>query len=700
MVAERIAAGEVIERPASVVKELVENSLDAGATEILIHLEDGGKSLIEIVDNGYGMSREDLALCVQRHATSKLSTLDDLESIMTLGFRGEALPSVAAVSELTIVSRAKAEDRELGSGVGETAGTHDGAGVDANITGPNATAPEAYELRVQGNPGDRIQPPEVTTFGHFNGSPHGTRIQARGLFSQIPARLKFLKSQGAEVAQVREWIERLALTHPHAGFKLLSDRRTVLDLRPQEETERVRAVLAGGEDYPVLTSAGEHGGIRVRVHWLQGLSSPQTRKLIQVVNRRAVRDRMLQQAILAPFRQALLPGQFPAVTLYLDVDPAILDVNVHPTKTELRFLEPGKVFRAIERQIDDLIAKHGASGYAPGPLRAGENGWALSPSYGAPSTAGGMGAVIGAGTSVETNAGYSYSRPMPQNGWDFRTNPLISLGQTADVHLPRVETDGTNHREDFSNVGISPTFGALPSSYSAVTPNSDPALSPSGSLADLSASRLAPDHPFAHGRFAGTLFNTYLLFEMGNELGLVDQHAAHERVRYERLRKRLVDRQAAPTPQALLIPEAVTILPEDRAKIEARLPWLEKLGFEAEVFGESAVLFRAVPPEWGNDSLRIRLKNLVERTLHAEVSDGAGAASTPSLVMDESLFESLASEACHSAIRAGDRLNLLEVQTILQELFACEHPWNCPHGRPTTVRIPRARFEEWFQRRV
>ncbi|MGZ3699864.1 MAG: DNA mismatch repair endonuclease MutL, partial [Bdellovibrionota bacterium] len=338
VVAERIAAGEVIERPSSVVKELVENSIDAGATEIAVVLSDGGKGLIEILDNGHGMQPEDLAICVQRHATSKLSSLQDLEKILTLGFRGEALPSIAAVSEMSILSRAQG-------------------------------AETAYEIREAS--ARAVNPrPEAVTFGHFLNSPHGTRIRAAGLFSQVPARLKFLKSQGAEVSQVREWLERLALAHPKIGFRLVSDDRTVLTLKPQTEVERVRAILADGEDFPIVSAESERNGFQdrgltVRAHWVQGLSTPQTRRLVQVVNGRAVRDRMLQQALLAPFRQALLPGQFPAVALFIEISPAAIDVNVHPTKTELRFLDSRKVFHEVERLVDSLIAKHGAAGYTP-----------------------------------------------------------------------------------------------------------------------------------------------------------------------------------------------------------------------------------------------------------------------------------------------------------------------------------------------
>jgi DNA mismatch repair protein MutL len=579
LVAERIAAGEVIERPSSVVKELVENALDAGATEIAVVLEDGGRSLIEVLDNGHGMDREDLALSVLRHATSKLREVEDLDRIRTLGFRGEALPSIAAVSELSIVSRAKDAER-------------------------------AHELRME----DQAAQVEPVTFGHFLGSANGTRIRARGLFSQMPARLKFLKSQAAEVGHVREWIERLALAHPAAGFRLVSDDRTILSLRPQEEAARVRAVLADGNDFPVVTA--EAGGFRV--HWLQGLSTPQKRKLVQVVNGRAVRDRLLQQALLGPFRQALLPGQFPAVALFAELDPATIDVNVHPTKTELRFLESGKVFRAVQSLIEELIGRHGAPAYAGGAAASAPYPVAVQPSF-------------------QPAFGNPAAWPAREPSW---------------------------------------TSAPAPRSGSATAPETR------SETGDLPAG-----HPFTASRFKGIAFATYLMFDLGDELGLVDQHAAHERVRYEKLKKRSLGGA-----QALLIPEVVHFPAEERPLVESRLAWLGRLGFEAELFGETSAVFRSVPSEWGTDQLRVRLKNLLDRLLAPE-TQGA-------LALDETLFEALASEACHSSVRAGDRLEPAEALALVDQLFACSHPWNCPHGRPTVARIPRARFEEWFQRRV
>jgi DNA mismatch repair protein MutL len=601
-VAERIAAGEVIERPASVVKELVENSLDAGAGLVQVVLGDGGKALIEVTDDGHGMDGDNLKLSVLRHATSKISRLEDLDRLHTLGFRGEALPSVAAVSELSILSRAR-----------ESASAHElrlGGWAETGATGRESSA-------------------EAVTFGHFLNSPHGTRIRAEGLFAQVPARLKFLKSQGAEVAAVREWLERLALAHPGVGFRLLSDGRKILDLKASSESDRVKAVLAGGEDYPVISVQSREGPLRLRLHWVQGLSLAHSRRLAQVVNSRAVRDRLLQQAMLSAFRQALLPGRFPALALYLEIDPSLIDVNVHPTKSEVRFLESRRIFPAIEALAESAIRRHGAPAYIPE---------SSSPTDDVP---------LQWNPSGETTPlGAREATPFSFSGPPLASTPLSS---------------GTAEQASFATAGPAPAVSA----------------------------GLEPQ------RYVGSLFNTYLAYDLGSELVLVDQHAAHERIRYERLKKRVLGGGAAGTPvsQELLIPEAVRFAEDARNELEARLPWLEKLGFGVEIFGEGSALFRAIPADWGTDDLKIRLKNLLERALELPSSGKA-------LLLDEALFERLASEACHSSVRGGDRLEREQALSLVERLFATEHPWNCPHGRPTVVRIPRGKLEEWFQRRA
>ena len=709
-IAERIAAGEVIERPSSVVKELVENSLDAGATSIRVLLEDGGKSLIEVTDNGSGMAPEDLALCIERHATSKLRSLEDLDHILTLGFRGEALPSIAAVSEVSITSRAQGSDT-------------------------------TYELTA-GDLADRLKKtplPEKITFGHFLHSPHGTRIQARGLFSQIPARLKFLKSQGTEVAQVREWLERLSLAYPHVGFQLVSGERTVLQLKPQSEEERVRELLADGEDYPLLSITNEQDGFRdtglkVKLYWLQGLSTPQNRKLIQVVNSRAIRDKMLQQAMLSPFRQSLLPGQFPALALIMEINPAAIDVNVHPTKAEIRFLDGKKIYQTLDGMVRTLLLKKGAPAITP-PQFSPKTSLHSFQERSTPSTP----AIPHTAPEERTlhpptsllDPDFHHEKPNPQSPPLFTSSAYTSEEQDLHTAADRgllVSSTPLNEASS-SDSTLNPALFSAPTraEHSALGhPPSPPSFTehptqpheqwelpengernPGLQKPEHRGSLPLNLHPFRQERPShflqsakriGALFQTYLLYELGNELILVDQHAADERIRYERLKKRVIapkqEFEAIPplSSQALLIPETLKFSLEDRPQIEARLGVLEKIGFEVEIFGESTLLFRSIPMEWGTKALTIRLKNLLERLIHLDTPEH--------LIWDEQLFESLASEACHSSVRAGDSLNPLEADALIDQLFECEHPWNCPHGRPTIVRVPEGKVEEWFLRKL
>jgi DNA mismatch repair protein MutL len=594
-VAEQIAAGEVIERPAAVVKELLENALDAGSTEICVRLEDGGKALIEVTDNGHGIEAGELPLALARHATSKLRSIEDLENLGTLGFRGEALASIGAVSRLEVLSRA----REAASG--------DAHSVSLDHSTQELCSPQ----------------PRATTFGHFLGAAHGTRIRAEGLFSQIPARLKFLKSAGAELSAVREWIERLSLAHPGVGFKLISDEKEVLVLRPQTQEERVRTIVAEGQDFPIRMAEADSGpGFRLKVYWIQGMSLSHTRNLVQLVNGRALRDRLIQQAMLGPFRQALLPGRFPAACAFIEVDPREIDVNVHPTKTEIRFLESRKLFTTFDAALGSLIRTHGSISFVGSePMQhPGSGSAAQGPMFG----------------FQERGPGFMEARVAPESD--------IPLG----------------------------------------APAQGPALHPA--LAG-----------FAPSRFLGVLFRTYLAYDLGEELGLIDQHAAHERIRFEALKARALRRAASNDSQALLIPEVVRFDPPVQAELQARLPLLTQLGFEAEIFGPGQLLFRAAPPEWGSQDLRMRLSGLTDRLLSLPASElKAGE----SLLLDERLFEKLASEACRSSVRAGDRVEAWGAQALVEQLSRCEHPWNCPHGRPTVARVPRARFEDWFSRTV
>lgn len=583
LVAERIAAGEVIERPASVVKELVENSLDAGADQIAVILENGGRNLIEVLDNGEGISKKDLPLCLLRHATSKLSRLEDLETLQTLGFRGEALASIQAVAQVRVLSR-------------------------------NQGSEQAYEI--EGGI-TRKQTSEVKpiTFGHFLGSPHGTQIRVANLFSEIPARLKFLKSSRSELAAIKDLLEKFALTHPRVQFRLVHDDQTLFQMKAQKPQERIQTLLGAQTKTDLLSESFKEDSLEIDFYWVRGLSLPHARKIYQSVNGRIVRDRLLQQALLQPFRQRLLPGQFPALACFVKIAPDQIDVNVHPSKTEIRFLNSQAIFQKLQRTVESLLQKQ---------LRS-------SPSH-----------------------PVSFHSPAPSAA------PSFSL---ESAHA---------FRESFS--GTSSAFPSLP-------------YPPAFEETKLELETASP-----LGQFRGILFNTYLVFEMEDHIKLYDQHAAHERIRYEALQKRHLENET-PARQQLLMPQTLGFDPDQKHDILKSLPLLEKLGFDAELFGEKALVFRSVPEGWGTDDLRTRLQNLLERALSL-------GENSSSLKMDEAVFEQLASEACHSSVRSGDRLTEFEALQLCRDLLNCKHPWNCPHGRPTVIELSHDQIDQWFQRKT
>jgi len=590
LIAERIAAGEVIERPASVVKELVENSIDAGATQIEVRLSKGGCDLIEVFDDGSGMPHDDLELSVCRHATSKIRSFEDLSELSSLGFRGEALPSIAAVADLTITSR--------------------------------ATHQETFEIKAAHTAPVRAKAERVANY-NFLGRTHGTRVRVASLFSQIPARLKFLKSMGAEASAVREILERLALTHPEVRFALFSDDRKLLDLPVEPLVKRAERMLGESNPYEVL-EAKLDGAWAIQIIWLKGLSLPHTRSMYQIVNGRALRDRILQTAILNPLRQSFLPGNFPAIVVKLDIPSNEIDVNVHPTKTEIRFLDSKKIFAlcsaALERiLVDSTPAEFWLGKETNSSLASGIS--AYSPQY-----------------SVDTQMPFQ-AEGAPQGSTS--TEP----GTVA------------------QNTGSSFTFDTSP-----------------------------------FGQFRGVLFSTYFVFEQGEELLMVDQHAAHERIRYEKLKNSVLKAEQVET-QTLLVPEVVKLSQDKVVSLKDRITLLGTLGFDAEVFGEEAVLFRAIPAVWGMSQLATRLKNLLERLLELDPTFISGQ-NAKELVWDEFLFEKIAMEACRSSFKAGDFIDESGAVDLTQKLMHCEHPGNCPHGRPTYIKIPKSKVEEWFSRKI
>jgi DNA mismatch repair protein MutL len=594
--ADQIAAGEVVERPASVVKELCENAIDAGARRVEVEVEGGGRRLVRVVDDGSGMTAEEARLAVRRHATSKITSADDLWGLGTFGFRGEALPSIAAVSRLSIRTRM-------------------------------ADVPGGFRLVMEA--GAETEAGEV-------GMPPGTQIEVRDLFFNTPARQKFLKSEATETGNISEAILRLALAHPEVHFRLRANGRPTLDLPPHSDpAERVRAALARRGAGALHEAAGAEGGCQVRAF----LASPEEaastpRSTFLFVGRRFVRDRSLLHALSMGYGELLEKGRYPLSALFVDVPGQELDINVHPQKLEVRFARAQEVYAAVRHVVGEAIAK------AP---------WLA---------ASGAAAPVRAYTLPPMRSGWEASRPRGGgNGAPAEREPLrLNLGPAA-APRPFVARDA-----------------ALEEAPPAVEQVPEPTAAPDGFFANLT--------------YIGQLQRTYLVCEGRGELILIDQHAAHERVAFQRLR--VAHRQRAIARQRLLFPIPIEV--DEAAAAAARAPEsaavLDGLGFDLEAFGAGTVLLRAVPE---------LLKDVDPKPLLLDVLHNLENGTRPELA-EESLEHLFATMACHSVVRAGDVLGREQAQALLGQLDAVDLRSHCPHGRPVLLRMSLSELERRFGR--
>jgi DNA mismatch repair protein MutL len=566
----------VVERPASVVKELVENALDAGARSVHVEIEDGGMRLVRVRDDGSGMGREDAKMALERHATSKLRALSDLQEISTHGFRGEALPSIAAVSELVLRTR-----------------------DEASPAGTEVAVSHGRTLHVR-------------DAGH----PRGTTVEVRDLFGAVPARRKFLRSAATEAAHVAEALTLLALARPGTGFSLKSGSRTILETPPVEGVLPRIYQLFGAKVLEDLVPV--EGG----VEWVsvRGFVSrpdrprPARPDLRLFVNLRAVRDRALSRAALEAYRGAGAGDRGFLAFLFVDVPAHMLDVNVHPAKSEVRFAEARTVFAAVEKAVREALSE-GAS-RAPRAELAGPDPAAE--------------AVGRAGAAVSLFFG--------------RAGRVAEPGPSA--------WSGTG--EDRAGRVASPPAG----------------------LAGAPAPVVLGQHRL-----------TYIVASDGEELVLVDQHTAHERVRFERLLER-ASRRAVES-QGLLSPLVVELPPDLLPVLDAYAEGLSELGFDVEPFGGGARRLRAVPAVLGTRDPGPSLERVLRELKEREGSEWSALGTRDRLA---------ATLACHSAVRAGQPLNAESMAAIVRDLFRTEHPTLCPHGRPTVVRVPREELSRWFGR--
>ncbi|MEA2736319.1 MAG: mismatch repair protein MutL [Humisphaera sp.] len=628
----RIAAGEVIERPASVVKELVENALDAGASEIIVEVEDGGRELIRVIDNGGGIPVEDLPLAFASHATSKLVTDDDLFQISTKGFRGEALASVGSVSHSKITSR-----------VAEARGDC------------------AYEIL---NRGGAITDPQAAA-GNV-----GTTVEVRNLFFNVPARRKFLKGTQTEFGHISEMVLRLALPHPDVSFKLLHNNRPVLDLPKTDALDRLHR--AWPEEFRGQSLPLEERDAELRLHGVIGLpelARPTAKYQYFYLNGRPIRDRFIQHALREAYRGLTEPGRHPAAILLIDIPPADVDVNVHPTKSEVRFRDSGRihglVMAAVREKLlgNDLTPNAVAFGnVAPvEPMRM-DLKQKLAEFF--------KSALPGAAESASPP-------PQTDDAGGSRGDQWLRMEPGTPqppMEWPRGETP--SHPEE-GTVGDSTRFGLHPNPLPAGErgPENIPATPASSS----------PSPPLPAGP-AIQLHNSYLVAQSADGMIIIDQHALHERIMYEELSARIL--RGPLEAQRLLIPETIPVSSGQMAMLEQIQPLLSRLGIEVSAFGPNTAAVQSFPSFLSKLEPATFVTELLER----------GEQELLDLHEEELLHEILDMMACKAAVKAGDPLSPAEIEALLARRELVERSSNCPHGRPTTLRLSLRDLEKQFKR--
>ena len=593
----RIAAGEVIERPAAAVKELVENAIDAGARHIDVALEDGGRVLISVTDDGCGMTADELELAVERHATSKLPD-DDLVDIRTLGFRGEALPSIGAVSRLSITSRA--------------------AGASA-----------AHAILIEGG---RKEKPRPAALGA------GTRIEVRDLFYATPARLKFLKTPRTEVDHAADAIKRLAMAHPEVAFSLSDEDRTRFRYGPAQgdlltaRLDRLSAVMGREFADNAVAVEAERGGVLLSGYaGVPTLNRGNARAQYLFVNGRPVQDRLLVGAVRGAYQDFLARNRHPMVALFLDVPPECVDVNVHPAKAEVRFQDAGLVRGLI---VGGLRRALEAAGHKASTTVATSALGAFHPGTG-----------VAGGRSMPWRQSSALPRELAEIAAAYQAPASTGMLEAFDTPSARV-TDS-----------------------------------------ESSQSPVAPPQNFPLGAARAQVHETYIVAQTETGIVIVDQHAAHERLVYERMKKALADGGAKR--QGLLIPEVVEM---DEAAVDRlcdRMAEFEELGLSIEKFGPGAVVVREMPALLGQADVKGLLKDLADDLEEF----GAG------LALKERLEDVCSTMACHGSVRAGRRLSPEEMNALLREMEVTPHSGQCNHGRPTYVELNLTDIERLFGRR-
>jgi len=603
-IVEKIAAGEVIERPASVVKELVENAIDAGATSIEIDVENGGKKLIRVADDGRGIEGEDLRLAFVSHATSKLSSVEELFAIRTMGFRGEALAAIAAVSQLSAVTRTRESDA-------------------------------AFRAECAGGPPEKIE--------QTSGAP-GSVFEVRNLFFNIPARRKFLRSDSAEMARISDAVTEIALCHPETSFRLTHNTRLVFRTSATEDLRARIGDLIGASTADELIEIGYDDGF-LRVHGYVGRPEnalANSRAQYFFLNGRCIRDKLLIAAARQAHEGYIERGRFPRLFLYLTIDPAEVDVNVHPTKREVRFADGSRVYKAVrEAVVEALSSAELTVGYEP------PSGGKREPPSQERSEA------------VRRAVSEFFSRPQaPQK-------PLPGLS-------PRPFPDWSQ-RTRTGQSGRQPPF---------TTPVREV------ERADDAAGATGTPAPEGTGaRKAIQIHSSYILYETETGFTVIDQHALHERILLEQIRSQL-DAGKLPA-QRLMHPLVFDVTSGEKERILNADDVLERLGFHVEAFGPTSVGVFTLPQMLRTEEAEATVRDIAQKT--AEIGDDV----KPTQVLERAIH----SLACQAAVKAGQPLSQAEIDALLEHKEAVVNASRCAHGRPTALEFPLADLEKRFQRR-
>jgi DNA mismatch repair protein MutL len=629
-VIDQIAAGEVIERPASVVKELVDNAIDAGAKAITVETTAGGRGSIRVVDDGCGMSPKDAVLAFERHATSKISRVDDLWGLQTMGFRGEALPSIASVSRMALTTR-----RE-----GDLAGT-----------------------RIQIDGGRLISVTEV-------GAPVGTTVEITDLFYNVPVRLKFLKGEATEASHITELVARVAMARPELHLRLKHNGRVALEAPPDRDGwSRAHALLGVRIASRMVPVSGEEGGVRVTAYLgSPDLAQTTTRGVQLFVERRPVRDRGLLHALAMGYGELVPRGRYPVAVVMVDVPAGAVDINVHPQKLEVRFSDAAAVCAAVRHVVQSGVARAPwrdevgggpvmmTASVAPPRLPFDGEATGMSQRYAAQLSQGRLGFDDGRGSQA-----FESTRQSGPRSWVQVIKDRVRSSRAAEAQVEA--------RFAFAVGKAEKAIAAQPD---------DP------NLAHGSGPVTQPGF-FGSLRYLGQLDLTYLVCEADGELVLIDQHVAHEGVELARLKAGQGDRDVAT--QRMLFPTTIEVAPELVGLAEKMSGVLAQVGFEAEAFGTTTLAVKAVPGgiRHGDPT------QLLRKLLHDWVDDGAPTEA-------ERLESVLAEIACHSVVRAGDRLSPSEAEALLRTMDGADFSTHGPHGRPVLLRLPLTEIARRFGR--